>query len=371
MTDRYGLKQFVVGLCALGLSSTALADDQAMGRRVQELLHAHQSEIFGCVAAQKSAPRGEMLVRVIVGPDQHPGKAEILKDESGVPTLGACITAQITKPPAWDLTALGATAGDQVVFPLVFKPEPLAKGQKRNLVPMAAQETQGPNRYLLDDQSLGEAPLATMQIISVKPTESLPAKPAEAAAEEGVLYVLEGSFKLGADIIKPGDAIWLGAGTPRPGMLPLDKKPLRVVEMRAHGEGKGQAVVHAADAKSYPVPGGGTVKLLLDGTGAHLAVDLLEADANQNIPAHKHANNDEELYFVAGQSKVTIGKETLATAAGDALRIPAGQTHSVAVTEKLSALQVYAPGGPEQRFKGSAASDGGDEKPAAKAKKKK
>ena len=191
------------------------------------------------MAAQKSAPRGEMLVRVIVGPDQHPGKAEILKDESGVPTLGACITAQMAKP-AWDLTALGAAAGDQVVFPLVFKPEPLAKGQKRNLVPMAAQETQGPNRYLLDDQSLGEAPLATMQIISVKPTESLPAKPAENAAEEGVLYVLEGSFKLGADTIKPGDAIWLGAGTPRPGMLPLDKKPLRVVELRAHGEGKGR-----------------------------------------------------------------------------------------------------------------------------------
>jgi quercetin dioxygenase-like cupin family protein len=368
MSDRNGMTQWLLGMCALGLSATAFADeDQTMGRRVQELLHAHQAEIFGCVAAQTAAPRGEMLVRVLVGPDQHPAKADVLKDQSSVPTLGPCLTAKLLK---WDLTALTAAAGDQVVFPLVFKPEPLAKGQKRNLVPMAAQETQGPNRYLLDDQSLGEAPLATMQIIALKPLESLPAKPSQNAAEEGVLYVLDGSFKVGTETVKAGDAIWLGAGTARPGLLPLDKKPVKVVELRAHGEGKGQAIVHGADAKSYPIPGGGTVKLLLDGTGAHLAVDLVEADANADIPAHKHANNDEELYFVAGQSKTTVGKETLATVAGDALRIPAGQLHAVAVTEKLTALQVYAPAGPEQRFKGGGGGDG-DEKPAARTKKKK
>ena len=34
------------------------------------------------------------------------------------------------------------------------------------------------------------------------------------------------------------------------------------------------------------------------------------------------------------------------------LRIPAGVTHSIAVVDKITALQVYAPGGPEQRFKG-------------------
>jgi quercetin dioxygenase-like cupin family protein len=303
-----------------------------------------------------------MLVRVIVGPDKHPAKAEVLKDQSSVPTLAPCLTAKLA---SWDLTSLAAAEGDQVVFPLVFKPEPLAKGQRRNLVPMAAQETQGPNRYLLDDQSLGQAPLATMQIISLKPLEGLPAKPAANTTEEAVLYVLDGSFKVGAETLAVGDALWLGAGTERPVLKPLDKKPLRLVELRAHGDGKGQAIVHAADAKSYPLPGhGGTAKLLLDGTPAHLAVDLLEADADAKIPAHKHANSDEELYFIGGQSTATIVKEVSATAPGDALRIPSGLTHSIAVgADKLTALQVYAPAGPEQRFKG------GDE-PAAKKKKK-
>lgn len=361
---RFGTTQL---LCALGLSTTlalpAFADeDEAMGRRVQALLHAHQAEIFGCVAAQKTQPGGEMLVRVIVGPDKHPAKAEVLKDESSVPTLAPCLTAKLT---SWDLTSLAAAEGDQVVFPLVFKPEPLAKGHKRNLVPMAAQETQGPNRYLLDDQSLGQAPLATMQIISLKPLEGLPAKPAANTTDEDVLYVLDGSFKVGEETLAVGDALWLGAGSERPVLKPLDKKPLKLLEVRAHGDGKGQAVVHAADAKSYPLPGGGgTAKLLLDGTPAHVAIDLLDADANAKIPAHKHATSDEELYFVAGQSTVTVVKEASATAPGDALRIPANLTHSVAVgPDKLTALQVYAPAGPEQRFKG------GDE-PAAKKKKK-
>ena len=365
MINRIGTTQL---LCALGLSTTlalpAFGDEgEAMGRRVQALLHAHQAEIFGCVAAQKTAPGGEMLVRVIVGPDKHPAKAEVLKDESSVPTLAPCLTAKLT---TWDLTSLAAAEGDQVVFPLVFKPEPLAKGQKRDLVPMAAQETQGPNRYLLDDQSLGQAPLATMQIISLKPLEGLPAKPAANTTEEGVLYVLEGSVKVGEETLAAGDALWLGAGSERPVLKPLDKKPLKLVELRAHGDAKGQAIVHAADAKSYPLPnGGGTVKLLLDGSPSHVALDLVESDAEAKIPAHKHANSDEELYFVAGQSTVTVGKVELTTAPGDALRIPAGQSHAVAVGgDKLTALQIYAPAGPEQRFKG------GDEKPAAKKKKK-
>jgi mannose-6-phosphate isomerase-like protein (cupin superfamily) len=37
--------------------------------------------------------------------------------------------------------------------------------------------------------------------------------------------------------------------------------------------------------------------------------------------------------------------------AGDAFRIPAGAEHSFTVEDKLTAVQIYAPGGPEQRFK--------------------
>ena len=170
--------------------------------------------------------------------------------------------------------------------------------------------------------------------------------------EEMVIYVLDGGFKVGADTLKAGDALWLGAHTDRPAIAPADKKPLKILEIRAHGIGSGEKVVHAADVKSYKIAGGkATARLVLDGTGAKLAVDEIEAEPGATIASHKHQAQDEELYVLSGRATTTIGKQTFETAAGDALRIPSNVTHSMKVTEPLKAIQVYAPGGPEQRFK--------------------
>ena len=135
-----------------------------------------------------------MLVRVMVGADMHPMKADVLKDQTGLPALGPCLQSKIQK---WDLTSLQAAQGDQVVFPLVFKPEPLAKGEKRMLVPMSAQETEGPQRFLIDDQSVGEAPLASVSMLTLSPNATSQAKARKDDEEEIVIYVLEGGFKVG------------------------------------------------------------------------------------------------------------------------------------------------------------------------------
>jgi quercetin dioxygenase-like cupin family protein len=363
------MKRFALGLYAMGCAATAFAadDDAAMGRRVQELLHAHQADVYGCVAQSVPPAKGEMLVRVAVGEDQHAAKADILKDEGKQTALGVCLTGKMKK---WDLTPLQAAAGDQVVFPLVFQPEPLAAGKKRILVPMSAQEAQGGQRFLIDDQAIGEAPLATLQMFEVPGNGTVGAgKPRD--KEEEVLYVVEGAPKAGTEVLKPGDVLWLGADVARPALSSSDKKPFKVLDVRAHGEGTGQQLVRGALAKSYDVGDKGHVKLLLDGTPAHVAIDFLTADAGAAIPIHKHASQDEELFFVAGRSSTTVGKETFETAPGDALRVPAGAVHAVKVADSLQAIQIYAPNGPEQRFKTGSA--GGDEpKPAAgKAKGKK
>ncbi len=334
-------------LCAT--TAFAADEDAAMGKRVQDLLHAHQADVFGCVSSTTGAAKGEMLVRVMVGEDQHPSKADVLKDQTGLPTLGPCLQTKIQK---WDLTTLKAAAGDQVVFPLVFKPEALAKGQKRVLVPMAAQESQGPQRFLIDDESVGEAPLASVSMLTLPGNASAPAKARSDENEEMVLYVLDGGFKVGAETLKAGDALWLGAHADRPAIAPEAKKPLQLLEIRAHGDGTGQKVIHGADAKTYKIAGGkATAKLLLDGTGAKLAVDELEADAGAAIPAHKHQTQDEELYFIDGRSTTTVGKASFETAPGDAMRIPANATHAMKIIDPVRAIQIYAPGGPEQRFK--------------------
>lgn len=340
-----------IAIALLTMSAPALAADAdaAMGKRVQDLLHAHQADVFGCVAAANGSVKGEMLLRVMVGQDQHPVKADVLKDQTGLPSLGPCLQSKINK---WDLTPLSAAAGDQVVFPLVFKPEPLAKGQRRILVPMAAQESQGSQRFLIDDQSVGEAPLASVSMLTLPANATSPARPRKDDEEEMVLYVLQGAFKVGPNTLGTGDLLWLGAHTDRPGITPEDKKPLQLLEIRAHGQETGQKVIRGADAKSYTIAGKkATARLLLDGTGAKLAVDEIDADAGATIASHKHLSQDEELYFLAGRSTTTVGKQTFETAAGDALRIPANVPHAIKVTERLKAIQIYAPGGPEQRFK--------------------
>ena len=140
---------------------------------------------------------------------------------------------------------------------------------------MAAQEAEGPQRFIIDDQSIGEAPLASVSMLTLPGNASSPAKARKDEAEEMVLYVLDGGFKLGTEAVKAGDVVWLGAHTDRPALTPADKKPLKLLEIRAHGDGTGQKIVHAADAKDYKIAGGkGTAKLLLDGSGAKLAVDL-------------------------------------------------------------------------------------------------
>jgi quercetin dioxygenase-like cupin family protein len=345
------------------LSSLAFADDDAaMGKRVQDLLHAHQGDVFGCVQQATKKPDGEMLVQVVVGDDQHAAKAEVLKDQSGGGQLGACLT---TKIKAWDLKPLSAAAGDQVVFPLVFKPIELKPGEKRVVVSMAAQETHGAQRFLIDDQSIGEPPLASMSMLTLSPTQTASVGQAH-PQEELAIYVLEGSFNVGADTINAGDVLWLGEDTPRPALAPLAKKPLKILEVRAHGDGKGQKIVHADDAKSYPLPGGGgSARLLLDGTGAKLALDLLDTAAGAAIPPHKHATQDEELFVIDGTGEMTVGKQKLEVAPGDAVRIAANAAHAVKVVEPLKAIQIYAPAGPEQRFKG-----GDDEEKGSSGKKK-
>ncbi len=327
--------------------AAATGGDEAMGRRVQELLHAHQADVFGCVAAANGAVKGEMLVRVMVGEDQRAAKADVLKDATGLPPLGACITGKVK---AWDLKPLGAAAGDQVVFPLVFRPEALQKGEKRVLVPMAAQESSGPQRFILDEETIGEPPLATIEMLTLAGNQATPAKARKEAEEEAVLYVLDGGFKVGADTLKAGDLLWLGAHVDRPAVTPRDGKPLKLLEIRVHGKGAGQKVVHAAEVKSVAVAKG-TAKLLLDGTGAALAVDELELPAGATVPTKKNPSQDEIYFMLAGTTTATVGKKSYQTAAGDALRIAPNVTHTIKVTEPLRAIQIYAPGGPEQKLK--------------------
>jgi quercetin dioxygenase-like cupin family protein len=271
----------------------AFADEGTdMGRRVQELLRAHQADVFGCVAAQQKDADGEMLLRVFVGDEAHAARVDVLKDESGSPALGKCLVTMVRN---WDLTPLKAEAGDQIVFPLAFHGGPKA---------------------IVD-------------------------KVAACTSEEQAFYLLKsGSFN--GRPVKEGDVIWAPAGA----NCRFEK--VQVIRVRWQGAPVAGEPAVIAPPVALPIKGG-NVRLFLDGKS--FALDLLTIDAGASVPPHRHPGSDELIYVLSGKSTATIDGKVQKVGTGDSLRMPANVEHSVTVEEKLVAVQVYAPGGPEQRFK--------------------
>jgi quercetin dioxygenase-like cupin family protein len=350
--------RLALALLGLGLGLAAGAargdEDAAMGRRVQELLRTHQADVFGCVPS--GGARGELLVRVMVGEAQQTARADVLKDETAAPTLSRCL---VDKMRAWDLASLAASPGDQIVFPLAFTPE--------EVKPVRAP---APSGARVEPHVLVRG-RASLTLVRLAPSVRL-AQHTHPSGE--AVYVLKGMVRVRQPgrpqlSLRAGEAAWFAAGVPHS----LEAAPLAPAEILqiydppgpeddyVSKEKKGTQVSTAKsgapafvahEVKALPILGGkGEVRLLLDGSDAPLALDALSAEAGARVPPHKHDASDEILYITGGRGTTTVGGQAVAVQAGDSLRIPAGVEHSLDVDEKLTAVQVYAPGGPEQRFK--------------------
>jgi quercetin dioxygenase-like cupin family protein len=107
------------------------------------------------------------------------------------------------------------------------------------------------------------------------------------------------------------------------------------------------------------LPGGkGVARILLEEktTGSQaMAMSVLELDPGAEIPRHAHTGASELLYIMSGSGKVTVGGETVAFNPNSAVYFPADQPHSAKMNSggPIMAVQIYAPAGPEQRFRGA------------------
>src|SRR5262249_29284436 len=124
-----------------------------------------------------------------------------------------------------------------------------------------------------------------------------------------------------------------------------------------------------ADADTLPVfAGKGKIKPLLEpaktGNKA-LYVGILEAEPGAEVPRNTHPGSAEILYVASGAGEGTIGSEKGTFAAEEALPIPDGQPHAAKFTgpEKTIMVQVFAPAGPEERYR-AAQGAAGAAKPA-------
>jgi mannose-6-phosphate isomerase-like protein (cupin superfamily) len=74
----------------------------------------------------------------------------------------------------------------------------------------------------------------------------------------------------------------------------------------------------------------------------HMTFAYYEIDAGATLHAHSHPN-EEVWHIVEGEADLTLGEETKSVGSGQAVVIPAGATHAVAVKKGCRAIVVDHP----------------------------
>ncbi len=181
---------------------------------------------------------------------------------------------------------------------------------------------------------------------------------------ERYLYVLQGAAAVTCDGVElalgGGDAAWLPPATTA-AVAPAGLQPFEAVEVmvqRAPSRPDGPMAVHAADAPIYAVQDGRLLaQILLDGEDRGVrsgALTVLTAHDGAARPPHEHGETAELIFVLEGSVSMTLGDSRVTLGPRTALWIPGGTHHSVKVDPgqgPMRAVQVYLPGGPEQRFK--------------------
>jgi quercetin dioxygenase-like cupin family protein len=395
----------LVGPRAARAHALALAYDKTEEQRIAETLQsalaAHGGDVHRCfekALADTLDVAGRIVLAVDVGESGRVTKAMPAVDEVKSPVLLACLqeSAQL-----WTLA--GIEPGSTVILPLTFEgqmaqfsvkvadaPEhgPLSPAGKRK----GAQPPVPPfSIKLLVDEATMHARQASLSLLTVAPANRI-AMHRHTGAE--ILYALKGHARIlgpagtAPEKIDEGMAIWIPAAMPHaienmgrqtpavmlevfapPGPERIYRDPKDPVARAAFEviRDPKQAVVPAgarfvvaAAGKADPIAvaaGKARVRILLDeaatgSKGAYLGV--LEAEPGAEIARHSHAGAAEILYVVSGGGgELTIGSEKVAFAPDQAIQIPEDQPHAAKFRgdEKTVMVQIYAPAGPEQRFK--------------------
>ncbi|MBL9013604.1 MAG: cupin domain-containing protein [Myxococcales bacterium] len=81
------------------------------------------------------------------------------------------------------------------------------------------------------------------------------------------------------------------------------------------------------------------------------AAEILQLKAGTTVSEHVHAGETELLYVLAGAGTMTIAGTQLAITSTSVVQVPPNTKHAFTASADVTALQIYTPAGPEQRFK--------------------
>jgi len=338
----------------------------AIQKAMNELDEAVQA-CWAVAATKRYEIAGDLVAQIEIAAQPTPARTAtttLVQDTARVPELAACVVDVMNRYP-W----APPLRGDTIQLP--FRVRAPSDGQNVIDRRLVTANGQGDIRIsvLLDDNNSGNAQASLLEVAIAAgkrtgmrradraelwyflgpATIESSAKPIAVVAGDAVLVPAQAVRDIVATsgaltavlVLSPGGA----EGTARAGALPTPETP-------AKGAPAPQKLA-AADAKSYP-RGQGKVTILVDPSivkASPFAVSILELPAGMGIPEHVHDKETELLYVTAGGGTMTVKGTALAVSATSVVQVPPATPHAFVTVEALRAIQIYVPGGPEQRFK--------------------
>jgi quercetin dioxygenase-like cupin family protein len=310
-------------------------------------------------------------VTLAIAPHGDGARVSVARDTTGDAVLSGCLQ-QVASAYGWR----PELAGEVIELPFAFTAPNGQNVIDRRLVPMNAQAGVGVG-VIVDAKNSGNAAASVYDV-------TIPAKGAVALAQaerHEVWYVTSGEGWVTGPVaerqrstVVAGSVVDVPAGAYRgvtAGTSGLSAAVF-VVPGQVEGVARGGALpgktVFASDTVPKSAVGPkviavGTeykadkraVYMFLDsaakGASPDVALEVLALDAGAAVPEHVHAKETEILYVLAGAGTMVVDGVTLPVDASSVVQIPANVTHAASVTAAFRAIQLYTPGGPEQRFK--------------------
>lgn len=357
-------------------------DDERIAA-IEHAINATQAvrkECWAFAAASSLSLAGKVVLRLTFRDPAEKADVEIASDDTGSGRLIGCLTLVFSSmewPPGL------FEPGMAIELPFAF----VSPGVQYTIDARSVdvhQTDQWHARVALDDENTGNDAVS-LTLLRVKAGTRLPQRRHDSAmilyvwSGWGLLYDLAGQRKLtkGSAVYVPAGTAWgLRADGGDYGEMALVQvfAPGGPEDVYQSGIARGTTVLSdkekrhpkrpiarpvvtaLARSKTYEIAGGkGKVTFLFDheisgDTAAYLGI--LEAQPGARVPLHSHVRSTEALLIIEGGGTMTVAGDTYDVSGWTAIQIPPTTEHSfTAGSEGVKALQIYAPSGPEQRFK--------------------
>ncbi len=327
------------------------------------------STCWAAAAADDFRLAGDVRAQIAIDRDAGPGAAiDITANSTDDDVLADCLS-EVLAAYDWAPPLVGQT----IELPFHFAAPAMQNVIDRRFVPRKTQSGVSIG-VLLDERNTGNAGLSLFEL---EATGGARLQPREIERPEA-WFITAGAVTVktagGADLaLGVYDVLLLPAGA-RIEVLAGDEEPLRALVAVVPGgregsaragalPGKGttmavrarppQPTVRRASAATYYVqPAMGVWLVVERAPTPKLALSFLALGPRVAVPPHVHAKETEALYVMSGGGTMTVAGTSIPVTQHSVVQVPPGVEHGFTGGADVTiAVQLYSPGGPEQRFK--------------------